>query len=123
MADYVLVVDDDPDVLGLVMDVLEALDLEGRSAKDGQAALMEVYEEQPRAIVLDLMMPTMDGYHLIEKLQQTASGREIPIILLSALADNNDIQFRKLPGVVGVLSKGDFSMAKLQTLLTKALEG
>lgn len=121
MADYVLVVDDDPDVIGLVMDVLEALDMEGRSAKDGQAALLEVYEEAPRAIVLDLMMPVMDGYHLIEKLQQTAAGREIPIILLSALADDNDIQFRKLPGVVGVLSKGDFSMGKMQALLARAI--
>lgn len=121
MADYVLVVDDDPDVVGLVMDVLDALGLEGRSAKDGQAALLEVYEEQPRAIVLDLMMPVLDGYGLIDKLQQTVQGREIPIILLSALADNNDAQFRKLPGVIGVLSKGDFSMQKLQALLSLAL--
>ncbi len=121
MGDYVLIVDDDPDVLVLVRDVVEMLGLPGREALDGQIALDMASADPPRAIVLDLMMPVLDGYGLIDALQATAAGRAIPIILLSAVAENNDMALRELPGVVGVLAKGDFSHEKLRALLKKAL--
>lgn len=122
MADYVLIVDDDPDAIRLVMDVLDAMDLEGRSAPDGHRAMKLVAEAAPRAIVLDLMMPVMDGYGMIEELQKSAGTRAIPIVLISALADHNDVTLRKLPAVVAVLSKGDFSFNTLREALQKALE-
>jgi CheY-like chemotaxis protein len=122
LTDYVLIVDDDPDVIRLVMDVVEAFDMEGKEALNGERALELVNEEPPCAIVLDMMMPIMDGFDLIAQLQRISSGRTIPIIVLSALADvHNDIALRRLPGVIGVLSKGDFSMQKLQSMLALAL--
>jgi CheY-like chemotaxis protein len=122
VGDYVLIVDDDPDVIRLVMDVVENFDMEGKEALNGQRALELVTEEPPCAIVLDMMMPVMDGFDLIAQLQRISSGRIIPIIVLSALADvHNDSALRRLPGVIGVLSKGDFSMHKLKSMLALAL--
>jgi CheY-like chemotaxis protein len=69
------------------------------------------------------MMPVMDGYEMLEQLQGIAGGSAIPIILLSALADEHDPSFRRLPGVVAVLAKGDFSFDKLRAALEQALSG
>lgn len=123
MGNYVLIVDDDPDDVGLVMDVLGTFDVEGREASNGEVALEIITQELPRAIVLDLMMPVMDGYNFIEKLQGITGAKDIPIIVLSALADHHThISLKRLPGVVAVVSKGDFSMQKLQSVVTLALE-
>lgn len=123
MGNYVLIVDDDPDDVGLVMDVLGTFDVEGREASNGEVALEMIAQELPRAIVLDLMMPVMDGYNFIEKLQAVTGAKDIPIIVLSALADRHtDISLKRLPGVVSVLSKGNFSMQKLQSVVALALE-
>jgi CheY-like chemotaxis protein len=123
VSDYVLIVDDDPDDIGLVADVLDAMRLEGRTAQNGQEALDIVKETLPCAIVLDLMMPVMDGYEMLNQLSGIAGGSAIPIIVLSAAADEHDPSFRRLPGVVAVFEKGDFSFDKLRAALEQALSG
>jgi len=119
MENYVLVVDDNPDVRRLIMDVLDIMDVPGREAVNGQEALKMVQESLPRVIVLDLMMPVMNGFTMITQLYSYKPGRTIPVILLSGVAD--DSQMKKLPGVVGVLRKGGFSVDEMQTLLKVAL--
>lgn len=121
MSDYVLIVDDDPDDIGLVTDVLDALGLEGRAAQNGREALDIIHRALPRAIVLDLMMPVMDGYEMLDMLSSIRGGSAIPIIVLSAAVDEHDPSFRRLPGVVAVLEKGDFSFDKLRAALEQAL--
>ena len=116
---YILVVDDDPDVCNLILEVLHLLGCEARKAVDGQQALQMVEEHPPQAIVLDLMMPTLNGFLTLTRLQKDQKLRAIPIILLSGLAETN-CSIHKLPGVVGVMRKGDFSVDGLRTLLGRA---
>ncbi len=121
MENYVLVVDDSPDVRQLIVDVLDTMDIPTREAVNGRDGLKMVQESLPRAIVLDLMMPVMNGFTMLTQLYSYKPGRAIPVILLSGLAD--DTQMRQLPGVVGVLKKGGFSVDELRALLTTALSG
>jgi CheY-like chemotaxis protein len=84
----VLVVDDDASVRALVRDVLE---LEGHVvelAVDGYAALRAVAAERPDAVVLDVVMPGMDGHEVLARLRATTGGRELPVVLLTAAADD-----------------------------------
>jgi CheY-like chemotaxis protein len=120
MDDYVLVVDDHPDVRRLIMDVLEAMNITARQAMNGEQALEMVDEQLPRAIVLDLMMPVMNGFTMLTQLYNRRRGRPIPVILLSGVA--NDQQMKALPGVVGVLKKGGFGIDELRSMLLIALE-
>jgi CheY-like chemotaxis protein len=119
MAGYVLVVDDSPDVQQLVLDVLETYGISGQTADDGQEALSMIAESRPMAIILDLMMPVMDGFTTLTRLQTDPKNRNIPIILLSALV-GTDPSLYKLPGVVGVMQKGDFSIEGFRYLLAQA---
>ncbi len=80
----VLVVDDDPDILEAICDVLEVEGYRVARARNGQEALGRVGEERPRAILLDLMMPVMDGIAFAEALRERAGGERIPIVVISA---------------------------------------
>ena len=84
----ILVVDDDPSVRALVRDVLE---LEGHVvelAVDGYAALRAVAAERPDCVVLDVMMPGMDGHEVLARLRATTGGLELPVVMLTAAADD-----------------------------------
>jgi CheY-like chemotaxis protein len=116
---YVLVVDDQPDVRRLVLDIVEVVGLTGREAANGEQALQLVRQEQPAVIVLDIMMPVMNGLATIARLQADPNHRKIPVILLSALDDSSH-QMAKLPSVIGVLHKGRLPVDDLMSLLKQA---
>jgi CheY-like chemotaxis protein len=116
---YVLVVDDNPDVQNLVLEVLKLLKISGEKASNGREALDKIAANRPDAIVLDLMMPEMDGFSMLAHLQSRRESRNIPIILLSAVI-NPDRNLYRLPGVVGIMEKSTFSVDGLRNLLAKA---
>ncbi len=115
---YVLVVDDDPHTRTLVTDALTVLGVSSRQARNGQQALEMIRADAPRAIVLDLMMPVLNGFAVLAELQR-AAGEPIPVIVLSALVDQAG-PLHHLPGVAGVMCKGDFSLEGLRGLLAQA---
>jgi CheY-like chemotaxis protein/nitrogen-specific signal transduction histidine kinase len=79
-----LVVDDDPHVVDLVGQLLEGEPYEIMSVADGEAALEAIAHRRPDVILLDLLMPRMDGFALIEQLQQAPLSQQIPVIVLTA---------------------------------------
>jgi CheY-like chemotaxis protein len=79
-----LVVDDDPNVQEMVGQLLEERPYALRSAADGIEALEKVKEEQPDAILLDLMMPRLDGFGVLAQLRQDPATSAIPVIILTA---------------------------------------
>lgn len=119
MDDYILIVDDDPDVRLLLSEVLRLFGLRGRNAHDGREALQIVREAPPVAILLDVMMPVLDGFSTLTMLQRGRAERRIPIILLSGLDDSAQ-RLKRLPGVAAVLRKGDFSLDRFRTVLAQA---
>ncbi len=80
----ILVVDDDPHVVDLVRQLLEDDPYEVMAAADGQEALDAIARRRPDVILLDLLMPNMDGFAVIEHLQQDPEWRLIPVIVLTA---------------------------------------
>lgn len=80
----ILVVDDDPDILDALSEILEGEGYAVDRAKHGREALQKVDERKPQLILLDLMMPVMDGYEFSQQLKQRNSGSDIPIVVLSA---------------------------------------
>jgi signal transduction histidine kinase/CheY-like chemotaxis protein len=79
-----LVVDDDSHVVDLVRQLLEDQPYEVEAAVDGQAALEAIAQRQPAVILLDLLMPHLDGFGVLEYLHHTPRYRDIPVIILTA---------------------------------------
>ncbi|MEX0865321.1 MAG: response regulator [Acidimicrobiia bacterium] len=84
MSERVLVADDDPDILTVVKINFELDGFEVDTAVDGEDALQKATTNPPNAIVLDIMMPRMDGLTALHRLRSQASTANIPIILLTA---------------------------------------
>ena len=84
----VLVVDDDPAIRRLVCDVLQAYGYSTVEAADGFSAIRLVQSEQPDCVVLDVMMPGLDGHAVLTRIRESDFGRDLPIVMLTAAADD-----------------------------------
>jgi DNA-binding response OmpR family regulator len=84
----VLVVDDDPAVRLLVCDVLTAYGFAAVSAADGFTALRMVQSERPDCVILDVMMPGIDGHTVLRRIREAEGGDELPVVMLTAAADD-----------------------------------
>lgn len=83
----ILLIDDDPDFVEAVKVIVENGGYEVRVAYDGAEGLEAVAQEKPDLIVLDVMMPVMNGHEACAKLKADPQTAKIPIILLTAVAD------------------------------------
>jgi CheY-like chemotaxis protein len=104
-AGRVLVVDDDDVIRQLITVNLELEGFEVIPAVDGQDALDKVKEAQPDVVTLDVMMPRVDGWAAAERLRADPETAHIKVILLSARAQESDIQRGERIGVDAYLTK------------------
>ena len=80
----ILVVDDDPEIVDLVKNRLEAHNYAVVTALNGEEALQKTKEQSPNLIILDIAMPKMDGYTFVLELRRKDELKTIPIVLLTA---------------------------------------
>lgn len=117
----VLVIDDDPSLVTFLKDYLEALGCEVYSAKNGQDALNLIDKLPPAFIILDLMMPFLDGYETCKKIRKTS---QVPILMLTAKIEEEDKLRGLYMGADDYLTK-PFSprelVARMQTILRRCL--
>jgi phosphate regulon transcriptional regulator PhoB len=86
----ILVVEDEPDIADLVKYHLEKAGLPTRVVADGKQALDLIVRDQPDLVVLDLMLPGLDGLELCRRLRGSSATRGIPVIMLTARAEEVD---------------------------------
>jgi two-component system alkaline phosphatase synthesis response regulator PhoP len=87
----ILVVDDEPNIVQTLQDRLEMNDYQVVTAVNGQAGLEKATSEQPDIILLDVIMPIMDGLEMLERLRKNEATRSIPVIMLTARSQNQDV--------------------------------
>ncbi len=116
----ILVVDDDPDILEALSEILEAEGFEIRRARNGKEALERLEPDPPQLILLDLMMPVMDGWEFAQRMKQKPTAiSSIPLIVLSA--DRNVGNKATDIGAVGYLAK-PFELNDLLEMVRRALK-
>jgi two-component system, OmpR family, response regulator ResD len=86
----ILVVDDEPTIADVVSRYLERAGYSARIASDGPAALARAGEERPDLVVLDLMLPGMDGLEVMRRLREFGEGPRVSVILLTAKGEHSD---------------------------------
>ena len=121
MPHKILVADDEPALLRLMEFVLAKQGHTMITATNGQEALTQARREQPDLIVLDIMMPILDGYQVAEAIRADDEIKTTPIIMLSAKAQDEDIARGVEAGVDHYVTK-PFSPDELTTLVTNYLE-
>ena len=101
----ILVVDDEPEVVELVKNRLEDNDYEVITANDGEEALYRANTEMPNLIILDIMMPVIDGYDVCVRLKTDRKLCHIPILMLSAKIRYNDKKIAEQCGANAYIPK------------------
>ena len=119
----VLIIDDEEDTRSIASMSLSILGgLEVVEAESGNEGINKAVQERPDVILLDMMMPVMDGSQTLMALQNNVGTRNIPVIFLTAKAMTSEIEKLKRMGAIGVLTK-PFDPTMLANQVRKILEG
>jgi PAS domain S-box-containing protein len=114
-----LVVDDDPDILVLMRDLLEEEGFQVREADNARAALAALAEERPDVMVLDLMMPGMDGFALIDEVRQQPPFADLPILVVTGKELDEQERERLQGQIQDFLGKDRLTQEKMAQKLRK----
>jgi two-component system alkaline phosphatase synthesis response regulator PhoP len=117
----ILAVDDERHIVRLVQVNLERAGYQVVSAFDGKEALKKVESEKPDLIVLDVMMPHMDGFEVLKRLKSDDKTRNIPVVMLTAKAQDADVFRGWASGVDCYLTK-PFNPIELLTFVKRIFE-
>ncbi len=101
----VLVIDDSPTILKVVQLVLTKAGFTVRTAQDGEAGLAEAREAKPDLILLDFVMPKMNGYQVCREFAADPELKSVPVVLMSAKGDQVGERFVKVMGIVDYITK------------------
>jgi DNA-binding response OmpR family regulator/nitrogen-specific signal transduction histidine kinase len=119
----ILIVDDEPGVLEMHARIVETWSPECRvwKARNGREALEVIRRDRPNLVLLDLMMPELDGFGVLEMMQREEMSRDIPVIVLTGQVLTQEDMARLNRGVTNVLKKGLFSVEETLSHVEAAL--
>ena len=117
----ILVVDDERHIVRLVQVNLERSGYQVVAAFDGKEALKKVSSEKPDLVVLDVMMPYMDGFQVLKQMKADAATKDIPVIMLTAKAQDADV-FRGWASGVDMYLTKPFNPLELITFVKRIFE-
>ena len=120
---HILVVDDDPSVRRLLSVQLGLAGHEVYIAEDGASALIEIGRSKPDVLVLDVMMPLLDGWQVLEVLRAKPLYQNLPVVLLTAKSQADDVERSYALGASLVMAKpydGDRLLAMIETVRVQA---
>ena len=104
----ILIVDDDPQNIRLVKAMLKPFNMEVMVADGGKAGLELALKKKPDLIILDLMMPDVDGFEVVSKLREDPAGSQIPILIYTAKNITSEDRERLQGNIQTIIQKGDF---------------
>jgi CheY-like chemotaxis protein len=120
MSKCILIIDDEEGILGLVRDILQAPGWRVLTANSGKEGLAYARAKRPDAILLDVMMPDLDGPTTLQQLRANPATRSIPVILLTAQVQAADRHRFASLDVQGVIAK-PFDPLRLAAQISMAL--
>jgi len=109
----IALVEDEKFLLGAMRDKLEREGFDVKTATNGEIGLEVIKKEKPALVLLDLIMPVKSGFEVLEEIQKDSELKKIPIIILSNLGQESDIEKGKELGAVDFLVKADFKMKEV----------
>jgi len=101
----ILIADDKPEVVELVRVTLEGEDYQILSAFDGEEALEKIRKEKPDLILLDIVMPKIDGFEVLSKLKNDSQTKDTPVIILTAQGQKVDQEKGRRLGAQDYITK------------------
>lgn len=105
MAIKILIIDDEPDFVEMTKMRLESADYEVTTAFDGSSGLYAAQRDSPDLILLDVMMPGVDGFEVLRELRKNSATRSVPVVMLTAKGETKWIFKAQALGATDYLIK------------------
>lgn len=118
----VLIIEDDPLIVKIYSTRLKADGYDVTSAENGEEGLKAAFEQRPDLIILDVMMPRVDGFGVLEKLRQDPSFKNLPILMYSNLNNEDEMARAKTMGVTEFLVKANLSPTQMVMKIKQYLD-
>ncbi len=122
MTKTVLLAEDEPNIVESLTFLLERADFTTLVATDGRQALESALELQPSVLVLDLMLPKLDGYEVLRQLRSNPKGKDLPVLMLTAKGQRIDRETALECGANLFMTK-PFANAEIIAAITKLAAG
>lgn len=123
MPKNILIIEDDEFLRGLISKKLSTEGFNMISAVDGEEGIKKVKEQKPDLILLDLVLPNIDGFEVLAKVKADPNVSSVPVIILSNLSQNEDISKGIKLGAVDYIIKAQFTpeeiAEKIKNILNK----
>jgi len=120
-AKKILIIEDDQFLAKMLGRMLESHQYEVTLAGSGKEGLLKISNVKPNLILLDIMLPDIDGFDVLETIKADASTKKIPVIIMSNLGQTEDIQQGKSLGAKEHLIKSDLSLDEVVEKIRKYL--
>jgi CheY-like chemotaxis protein len=119
----ILLVEDDPAISRLYQKAFALQGYEVVVAKDGEEGLIMAINSQPQIILLDVMMPKMNGIELLDALRATPQTQNIPVVVYTNLGSEKDEETILSKGAVKYLVKSDYDPQQVVEIINQVLAG
>jgi len=113
MANKILVIEDDKFLRELISQKLVKEGYDIAEATDGEKGIEAVKKEQPSLVLLDLILPGIDGFEVLARIKSDPEASEVPVIILSNLGQKDDIEKALKMGAIDYLIKAHFTPAEI----------
>jgi len=123
MAKVLLIIEDDPLIVKIYSTRLKADGYDVYSAENGEDGIVLIREKKPDVIVLDVMMPRVDGFGVLEAIASQEDTKNIPVLVYSNLASEEEIARAKAMGAREFVVKADISPTEMVTKIKGYLTG
>lgn len=123
MATKVLIIEDDQLIQRMYEKIFTFEKFEVELASNGEEGLDKARSVSPTIILLDVMMPKMNGIEVLEKLKQDPATRAIPVIMLSNLAGENDVETALSKGAVKYIIKSEYEPKQIADMVQEITAG
>jgi two-component system, OmpR family, response regulator ArlR len=117
----ILVIDDEPNIVQTLQDRLEMNEYRVFTAHNGRDGLDKFEREKPEVILLDVIMPIMDGLEMLETLRKRPDGQDVSIIMLTARSQTQDIARANACGIADYIVK-PFDLSELLAKIESVIE-
>lgn len=118
----ILVVEDEPSLISALRNKITQSGFEFSEARNGQEGLAKALAEKPDLILLDVIMPVMDGLTMLHKLREDEWGKEVPVIILTNLSDDKKVMEAVKQGSYDYLIKSNWSINEVINKIKERLK-
>jgi len=122
MAKTILIIEDDKFLRELIARKLKEEDFRASEAVDGEEGIKKIKEEKPDLVLLDLILPGIDGFEVLSRMKEESALSSIPVIILSNLGQKEDVEKGLKMGAVDYLIKAHFTPGEIIDKIKNALK-